>query len=177
MLKRQRKTIAAAVALAFALAPLAVRSQQADEKKKPEDEKRHLETINVSAEKVTGFRARTSQVGAVTLVTKRAGPTPVSSLTVSGNEFGGYQGHVDIGRQFDNGLYGMRLNAATGETRNAIDDFKGRRQLVSGAFDVRPNDSLTVKFDFEDIQKAVVEQASVSVPAAVNGVIPLPRVP
>src|SRR5258706_1483233 len=236
MLKRQRKTLAAAVALAFALAPLAVRSQQADEKKKPEDEKRHLETINVSAEKVTGFRARTWQVGAfrdaeildvpltinvlprtvldvqqaegifdalkntagvtraqtsgiiadnlvirgitvenrtsyrlngglpinnllempienkervevlkgssalyygftspagvVNLVTKRAGPEPVTSVTVSGNEFGSYQGHVDVGRQFENGQYGMRFNALSADTRNAIDDFKSRPQLV-----------------------------------------------
>src|SRR5258706_1864598 len=223
MLKRQRKTIAAAVALAFALAPLAVRSQQADEKKKPEDEKRHLETINVSAEKVTGFRARTSQVGAfrdaeildvpltinvlprtvldvqqaegifdalkntagvtraqtsgiiadnlvirgitvenrtsyrlngglpinnllemplenkervevlkgssalyygftspagvVNLVTKRAGPTPVSSLTVSGNEFGGYQSHVGIRRPFDKGPLCLHLKSTASRDR------------------------------------------------------------
>ena len=57
----QRRKTAAAVALAFIAAPYA-NAQQAPDKK--EDEKRHLETINVSAERVTGFKARTSQVGA-----------------------------------------------------------------------------------------------------------------
>ena len=282
MIKHQRTTLAAAIALALVAAPFHARAQQADDKKS-EDEKRHLETINVSAERVTGFKARTSQVGAfrdaeildvpltinviprtvldvqeaqgifdalkntagvtraqttgiiadnlvirgitvenrtsyrlngglpinnlldmplenkervevlkgssalyygftspagvVNLVTKRAGAEPVTSLAVSGNEFGSYQGHVDVGRQFENGKYGMRFNVMSGETRNAIDEFRGRRQLVAGALDFRPIDALTIKFDFEDIQKAVVEQASVSVPAAVNGVITLPRVP
>src|SRR5215218_7107450 len=60
----KRTTLAPAVTLALLAAPLAVRAQQAVVKK-PEDEKRHLETINVSAEKVTGFKARTSQVGAI----------------------------------------------------------------------------------------------------------------
>jgi len=282
MTKHQRRTLVVAVSFALAGAPFVARAQQA-EPKKPEDEKKHLETINVSAERVTGFKARTSQVGAfrdaeildvpltiqviprtvldtqqaeglfdalkntagvtraqtsgiiadnlvirgiaidnrtsyrlngglpvnnlldmpvedkerievlkgssalyygftspagvVNMVMKRAGPEPVTSVTYSGNQFGTSQGAIDVGRQFNDGQYGMRLNALSGQTRNAIDEFRGRRQLVSGAFDWRPVDALTVKFDFEDIQKAVVEQASVSVPTAVNGVITLPRVP
>src|SRR5436190_3677983 len=282
MFDHRRKTLAVAITFALAGAPFIARAQQADDKK-PEDEKRHLETINVSAERVTGFKARTSQVGAfrdaeildvpltinviprtvldvqeaqglfdalkntagvtraqtsgiiadnlvirgiaidnrtsyrlngglpvnnlldmplenkervevlkgssalyygftspagvVNMVTKRAGPEPVTSVTLSGNEFGSIYGQVDVGRQFNNGQYGMRFNALSGETKNAIDGFTGRRQLVSGAFDVRPTDALTIKFDFEDFQKAVVEQASVSVPAAVNGVITLSRIP
>src|SRR5262249_34570624 len=119
----------------------------------------------------------TSPAGVVNMVMKRAGPEPVASVTVSGNEFGSYYGHADVGRQFSDGMLGVRLNALSGTTKNAIDGFTGRRQLVSGAFDLRPTDALTVKFDFEDSQKAVVEQASVSVPPAVNGVITLPRIP
>jgi iron complex outermembrane receptor protein len=57
-------TVAAAVALAFAAAPLAAWAQQASPERKPDEEKKHLETISVTAEKVTGFKARTSQVGA-----------------------------------------------------------------------------------------------------------------
>jgi iron complex outermembrane receptor protein len=140
----------------------------------PMENKERVEVLKGSSALYYGF---TSPAGVVNLVTKRAGPEPVMSVAVSGNEFGSYQGHFDVGRQFENGKYGMRFNAMSAETRNAIDDFKGRRQLVAGALDVRPSDALTIKFDFEDAQKAVIEQASVSVPAAVNGVITLPRVP
>ena len=59
-----RKPVAVAVALALIAAPSAVFAQQAAEAKKPDDGKPHLETINVSAERVTGFKAKTSQIGA-----------------------------------------------------------------------------------------------------------------
>jgi iron complex outermembrane receptor protein len=140
----------------------------------PIEDKERVEALKGSSALYYGF---TSPAGVVNLVMKRAGPQPVTSIAVSGNEFGSYYGHVDIGRQFSDGMLGVRFNALSGETKNAIDGFTGRRQLVSGSFDLRPTEALTVKFDFEDIQKAVVEQASVSVPAAVNGIITLPRLP
>jgi len=61
-----RTKLATAVALAFIATPLAVRAQQAAEEKTADGKpaQPHLETINVSAERVTGFKARTSQIGA-----------------------------------------------------------------------------------------------------------------
>lgn len=277
------KPIVAAVALAFLAAPLQLLAQQAaEEKKKPDDPKPHLETISVSAERVTGFKAKTSQIGAfrdaelldipmtinviprtvldaqdaqglfdalkntagvarsqvngtaadnlsirgvatenrtsyrlngglpvnnlvelpmdnkervevlkgssalyygftspagvVNLVTKRARPEPVTTFTLSGNDSGQYIGALDVGRQFGDYL-GVRLNVAGGEVRFPIDHYEGQRQLISGAFDVRLTDQLTVKADFENIRRSAVEQASVTTLPAVNGVITLPSVP
>lgn len=293
MPRNQRKTIAAAVAFAFIAAPFgAAWAQQAPQEKKDEkkDEKRaedakpHLEVINVSAERVTGFRAKTSQIGAfrdaelldipmtinvvpqtimtlqnaqslfdalkntagvarsqtngaigdnlsirgvatenrtsfrlngglpvnnlldmpmenkervevlkgssalyygftspagvVNMVTKRAQSQPNASLTLSTNEFGQYVVHADVGRQFgDANQFGLRVNAAGGQLRNAIDGFRGAKQLVAAAVDWRVTDSFVLKADIEDIRRSAVEQASITTLAAVNNVITLPRIP
>jgi iron complex outermembrane receptor protein len=66
------KTIAAAVALAFIATPFDVAWAQQVEEQKAEDAKPgdakpgqpHLETITVSSERVKGFKARTTQIGA-----------------------------------------------------------------------------------------------------------------
>src|SRR5258706_3507147 len=73
-----RKQLAAAVAVALFATPFSpALAQQSEEKKppaeekkapaeeqKPGDERQHLGTISVTAERVTGFKARTTQVGA-----------------------------------------------------------------------------------------------------------------
>lgn len=285
MHKHQRRTIAAAVALAVIAAPGALAQQAAEQEKaqEPKDKKR-LETINVSAEKVTGFKARTSQIGAfrdaelldipqtinivprtvldaqeaqglydalrntagvarsqtngsfadnlsirgvltenrtsyrlngglpvnnliempmenkervevlkgssalyygftspagvVNMVTKRARSEPVTSFALFGNEYGSFQGHLDIGRQLgDRDQFGVRLNAAGGEVRSAIDGTEGRRQLLSAALDWRFSESLTLKADFENVRRWTTEQAAVGLNAAVNNVITLPSLP
>src|SRR6266404_1030096 len=58
------RKLTAAVALALLAAPFSPARAQTAEEKKPEDEKQHLGTISVTAERVTGFKARTTQVGA-----------------------------------------------------------------------------------------------------------------
>src|ERR1700752_1863726 len=61
----QLSRIAIAVAAAFIAAPLAANAQQApaaDDKKK--DDTHPREVISVNAERVTGFKAKTSQIGA-----------------------------------------------------------------------------------------------------------------
>src|SRR5258706_5651116 len=119
-----------------------------------------------------------SAAGVVNVVTKRAGSTTVTTLHLRGNEVGQYMGHVCGGSQFGgNNQFGMRINVAGGQVRNAIDGYKGSRQLVAGAFDWHVTDKLTLKLDAEDVRRDAVEQASVSLNAAVNNVITLPSVP
>ena len=141
----------------------------------PMENKERVEVLKGSSALYYGF---TSPAGVVNMVTKRAGATPVTVLNLSGNEFGQYIGHLDLGRQFgDKGQFGMRLNVAGGQVRTAIDGYKGSRQLVAAALDWHVTDKLTVKFDAEDVRRDAVEQASVSLNAAVNNVITLPQVP
>ena len=288
------KTIAAAVALAFIATPFDVAWAQQVEAQKAEDDEEgrrrqaaqpHLETITVSSERVTGFKARTTQIGAfrdteildvpmtINVIPRTVldvqeaqglydalkntagvarsqssgtvadnlsirgvatenrtsfrlnGGLPVNNLVEMpmenkervevaqglvrallrlhlargrgqhgdqaradrarsrpsrsrGNEFGQYIGHVDVGRQFgDNNEFGVRVNVAGGEVRNAIDGYKGTRQLVAAAVDWRVTDKLTFKLDVEDIRRDAVEQGAVGLNAAVNNVITLPSVP
>ena len=135
----------------------------------PLENKERVEVLKGSSALYYGF---TSPAGVVNLVTKRARPEPITSFTLSGNEFGQYIGHVDVGRQFSAGgdnKVGVRVNVAGGEVRYAIDDYEGARQLFAAAVDVRASDKLTFKFDVEDIRRTAVEQGAVGLNAAVNG--------
>lgn len=141
----------------------------------PLENKERVEVLKGSSALYYGF---TSPAGVVNLVTKRARPEPVTTIVLSGNEFGQYIGHVDVGRQFgpDNQV-GLRVNVAGGQVRNAIDHYEGARQLFAAAVDVRASDKLTFKLDVEDIRRSAVEQGAVGLNAAVNNVITLPSVP
>ena len=116
--------------------------------------------------------------GIVNFVTKRAGASPVTSLTTTVNDHGGLKAHVDIGRRFgpDDSM-GLRFNAATSKEETGIDRYKGDRGLVSVAYDWRAASWANLKVDVEHYRKNVSEQAAISLPAAVNGTITLPRVP
>ena len=141
----------------------------------PMEDKERVEVLKGSSALYYGF---TSPAGVVNMVMKRAGPTPVRSVTLSGNEYGQLLGYADIGQQFgDRNEFGVRLNAGGGKSRTAIDGYEGRRQLVAGTFDWAVTEKLGVKFDFEDIQRTAIEQGAVGLNAAVNNVITLPRVP
>ena len=116
--------------------------------------------------------------GIVNFVTKRAGPTPVTSLTTTFNDHGGMKAHVDIGRRFgaDDSM-GLRLNAVTSKEATGIDRYEGHRDLLSVAYDWRATSWANLKVDVEHYRKNVSEQGAITLPAAVNGVITLPRVP
>jgi len=141
----------------------------------PMEDKERVEALKGSSALYYGF---TSPAGVVNMVTKRARSEPVTSFTLSGNEFGQYIGHLDMGRTWgENNELGLRVNAAGGEVRNAIDDYMGRRQLFAAAFDWRATDKLSFKADVEDIRRSAVEQASITVLAPVNGMIAIPNLP
>src|SRR5262245_29965323 len=141
----------------------------------PLENKERVEVLKGSSALYYGF---TSPAGSVNMVTKRARPEPVTSFALSGNQFGQYGVHADIGRQLgDRNELGVRGNFAADELRNGIDGFSGSRQLAALALDWRASQALSFRFDVEAVERSVVEQASVGLNAPVNNVIALPSVP
>lgn len=139
------------------------------------ENKDRIEVLKGSSALYYGF---TNPSGIVNMVTKRAQDQPTRMVAVAANEHGELTGHVDVGQRFGASReFGARVNVAGGRLRNAIDGFEGDRTLGSVALDWRATRDLTVKFDYEAIDKSAVEQASIQVPAAVAGVITLPRLP
>lgn len=141
----------------------------------PMENKERVEVLKGASALYYGF---TSPSGIVNLVTKRAGPVPVTTVGTTFDNHGGAQGLLDVGRQFgENNQFGLRINAAGGSLGSAIQGVDGNRQMQSAAFDWRVNSQLTLKADVEHYQKRIVEQAGIGRPAAVNGVITLPALP
>jgi iron complex outermembrane receptor protein len=141
----------------------------------PMENKERVEVLKGASALYYGF---TSPAGVINFVTKRASATPVTSLGLVFDEHGTAQGSMDIGRQFgDENQFGLRVNAAGGRIGSSIDGVDGNRQFGSAAFDWRVNSRLTLRADVEQYHKEIVEQAGITRPAAVNGVITLPSLP
>lgn len=139
----------------------------------PLENKERVEVLKGASSLYYGF---VPPSGIVNYVTKRAGATPVTSLSTSLNQYGAVDLHADIGRRFgpDNNT-GLRINAAAGHEDIGIDNFSGKRQMLSAALDVKVSPSVNLKFDAEYYKKDSSEQAGITLPTAVNGVITLPR--
>lgn len=141
----------------------------------PMENKERVEVLKGTSSLYYGF---VPPSGIVNLVTKRAGSEPVTTFTMLSNHYGGFNGHLDVGRRFgDTQQFGARINLLAGREEFGIENFSGHRALTSGAFDWRVNDRLSLKFDVEHYRKEVSEQAAIQVLAPVNGVITLPSVP
>ncbi len=141
----------------------------------PMENKERVEVLKGASALYYGF---TTPAGIVNLVTKRAGSTPVSSVGLTVDDKGSLQASTDIGRQFgDQNQFGLRINAAGGRVGSNIDGIDGNRRFVSAAFDWRVNNRLTLKADVENYRKRITEQAGITRPAAVKGVITLPALP
>lgn len=115
--------------------------------------------------------------GIVNFVTKRAGMTPVTSIESSVNNHGAVDVHADVGRRFDDGRMGLRVNAVAGKEDIGIDRFDGERGLFSLAYDWRVSPAFTLKADLEHYRKDVSEQAAIANPTAAGGVLTLPPTP
>lgn len=115
--------------------------------------------------------------GVVNFVTKRAGSTPVTSIATSLNNHGAVDVHADIGRRFSDDSMGLRINAVAGKQETGINNYEGDRSLVSLAYDWKVNRGFNLKVDLERYRKSVSEQAAITLPTAVGGVITLPDVP
>ncbi|MES2185645.1 MAG: TonB-dependent siderophore receptor [Pseudomonadota bacterium] len=142
----------------------------------PLENKERVEVLKGASALYYGF---TSPAGVVNFVTKRAGATPTSTLGTSVDNQGGLQATADVGKQFgDQNQYGLRINAAGGHLGSPIDGVdNGHRSFLSGAFDWRVNSRLTLRADVENYRKRITEQAGISRPSAVGGVITLPALP
>lgn len=119
-----------------------------------------------------------SPAGIVNYVMKRAPDKPITSVSITGSEYGQMIGAVDVGRRFgqDNQL-GVRVNLAGGELGSFVRGIDGTRHLAAVGADWKPTDNLKVIFDYEHFGVDVIEQASLLQNPAVNGRIALPRVP
>ncbi|MEO6423661.1 MAG: TonB-dependent siderophore receptor [Candidatus Nitrotoga sp.] len=141
----------------------------------PLENKERVEVLKGASSLYYGF---VPPSGIVNMVTKRAGNSPVTNLGLMGNQYGGANVHLDVGRRFGSQQqFGARVNLVKGREDIGINNFSGDRALASGAFDWRVSDKLSFKLDLEHYTKNVSEQAAIKAPAAVNGVITLPNVP
>lgn len=116
--------------------------------------------------------------GIVNVVTKRAGAAPVTSVYINGDDEGSIGGGFDIGRQFGpDKRFGARINAYGARIETPIDGVNGYRYVVSGAFDWRATDRLSLKLDVENYRRATDEPGGITLPTAVKGHITLPAIP
>lgn len=142
----------------------------------PMENKERVEVLKGTSALYYGF---TSPGGVINMVTKRANKTPNLSVQANWNEYGQMVGSVDAGTRFGaEQQFGVRVNAAAGDTGDfGIDHVEGDRSFYSLAADWKVNQRLSLYFDYEKAKRSVNEQAIIQVPAAVAGVITLPRRP
>jgi len=90
---------------------------------------------------------------------------------------GSFVANVDVGRRFgEERQFGVRINAAGGTLGSWLEHVgNGNRRFLSTALDWRVSNKLLLKADLEYERRRVTEQAGVALPAAVKGVISLPR--
>ncbi|HTD03729.1 TonB-dependent receptor [Undibacterium sp.] len=141
----------------------------------PLEDKERVEALKGSSALYYGFSAPS---GIINLVTKRAKDEPNASVSTSANAYGELIGAVDVGRKFgDQKQFGLRVNAADGRLRSAMDGFSGSRSFGSAALDWRATEDLNFFLDVESIRKNAVEDGGIGLLPAVNNVITLPKIP
>ena len=141
----------------------------------PMENKERVEVLKGASSLYYGF---VPPSGIVNMVTKRAAKDPILNVSLTANIYGGANTHIDMGRRFgDEKQFGARINLLAGREDIGIHNFSGHRALMSGAFDWRVTDKLSLKFDVEHYRKEVSEQAAIRAPVAIDGVITLPPIP
>ncbi|CAD7734974.1 Ferric-anguibactin receptor FatA [Xanthomonas hydrangeae] len=141
----------------------------------PMENKERVEVLKGAAALYYGF---VTPGGVVNLVTKRATVAPVTSLSLSGDNQGSAQLHLDLGRRFGSEQqFGVRVNALSQNIHLPIEDDNGYRRMLSAALDWDVSSDFSLHYDVERIRARITEQAAVVPPAAVGGVITLPGMP
>ena len=120
----------------------------------PLEDKDRVEALKGASALYYGF---TTPSGVINLTMKRPTATPMLEADVFGDDHGSAGGHVDAGGTW--GMFGARINALYADVDSGIKHTFGYRDLVSGAFDIKPNDRFTFSADFEHIDKTVPEPA------------------
>ena len=141
----------------------------------PTENKERIETLKGANALMFGVA---SPAGIINLVTKRAGPVDVTSVSMAGNSFGQAGAAVDVGRRLgaDKEL-GIRLNGSGVYLQNGVRDMYGDGEFASAGLDYRASERVTLQGDFEYYRKHVPEQAGVNLLPAANGFVPLTAVP
>jgi len=138
------------------------------------ENKERVEVLKGASALYYGF---TSPSGVVNFVTRRAGAAPVNTVGVVFDDNGSAVASADVARRFgEQQEFGVRINAAGGTLGSQMDNVgNGNRGFASAALDWRVNSRLRLQSDVEYDRRRLTEQAGVALPAAVNGVIPLPH--
>jgi len=142
----------------------------------PLENKERVEVLKGASSLYYGF---VPPSGIVNLVTKRAGRSPISNLTLSANHYGSANVHADLARRFGSEQqFGARLNVLAGREDIGADNYSGERSLGAVAFDWQATDALSFKLDVEHYRKDVSEQAAIKVLApSSGGTVTLPSIP
>ncbi|MBP2167278.1 iron complex outermembrane receptor protein [Erwinia toletana] len=141
----------------------------------PMENKERMEVLKGASALYYGFVA---PGGVVNMVTKRAGATPVKTVTFSTDDNGSALAHIDLADRFgDENRVGVRVNAVSNNIHTPIDGDNGNRRMFSAALDWQVNDRLLLKYDYEYIRARITEQAAIATPTAVNGVMTMPDIP
>lgn len=114
----------------------------------PLENKERVEALKGASALYYGF---TTPSGIINLVTERPTPDQAIELKIFGNSFGQIGGAVDYGNTWGDGVFGARINGVYSRIDAGIDNADGHRSLISGAFDFKPLDNLTVSLDVERI--------------------------
>lgn len=137
------------------------------------EDKERIEVLKGTSALHYGFSAPS---GIVNYVTKRPTKDDLSSVSLNFDQYGTQIGSVDLSRRFgDEGAQGVRINAGGGAVGTYLDGASdGNRRFASVAYDWKVSGRLRVSADLEYDHRKTTEQAGVSLPSAVNGVITLP---
>lgn len=135
----------------------------------PIENKARVEVLKGVSALYYGF---TTPAGIVNLTSKRAprGDAQILDATLFGTKRGTLGGHVDWGRRFADGRFGLRVNALYADLDIGVDHTSGDRSFGSVAADWAPTDSFKLEFDLERIDKSYSEPTTYIV--AANGVLP-----
>lgn len=141
----------------------------------PTEDKERLETLKGANALMFGIA---SPAGIINMIPKRAGERDVTSLAITGNSFGQVSGQVDLGRRFgDDKQVGVRVNLSDTRIKSGVRDLSGNGKFGSVGWDWHATSRLTLQGDYEYYTRDASEQGSIALAPAVNGVVPLTRVP
>lgn len=138
------------------------------------EDKDRVEVLKGASALYYGF---TSPAGIVNFVTKRPADKPITNVSTNFDQYGTSVVSTDVSRRFgENDQYGLRVNAGGGAQGSYMDGARnGDRRFAAMAFDWKASSRLKITTDLEYDYRKVTEQAEVSLPTAVNGVITLPH--
>ena len=139
----------------------------------PLEDKDRVEALKGASALYYGFSA---PAGVINLTMKRPTDRPFTSVTAFGNDYGAAGGHIDTGGTF--GMFGYRVNGVYSSVDAGIDHSRGTRGLISGAFDIKPTDRITINLDAEHFYKVVPEPAIFRITTVPKSTIanPYPRI-